>query len=64
MVEVAQKNGLELKLTELETASQAQNAPSIYAVFNLVHDGKLIVDHYISTTRFLNILKKELKLIG
>jgi len=64
MVEVAQKNGLELKVTELETAGQAQNAPSIYAVFNLVHDGKLIIDHYISTTRFLNILKKELKLIG
>jgi ribosomal protein S18 acetylase RimI-like enzyme len=64
MVEVAQKNGLELKVTELETAKQAQNAPSIYAVFNLVHDGKLIIDHYISTTRFLNILKKELKLVN
>ncbi len=64
MVEVAQKNGLELKVIELETASQAQSAPSIYAVFNLVHNGKLIIDHYISTTRFLNVLKKELKLIG
>ena len=64
MVEVAQENGLELKITELETPDQAQNAPSIYAVFNLVHDGKLIIDHYISTTRFRNIIKKDLKLVN
>jgi hypothetical protein len=61
--EIAAKRGPELKITELETAAQAQNAPSIYSVFNLVHDGKLIIDHYVSTTRFHNILKKELKLI-
>jgi hypothetical protein len=51
---------MELNITELETAEQAQNAPSIYSVFNLVYDGKLLVDHYISNTRFLNIIKKEL----
>jgi hypothetical protein len=62
--EIASKNNLELTITELETAKQAQNAPSIYSVFNLVYDGKLITDHYVSNTRFLNILKKELKLIG
>jgi hypothetical protein len=62
--EIAKRNGLEIKITELETAKQAQNAPSIYSVFNLVYDGKLITDHYVSNTRFLNILKKELKLIG
>jgi ribosomal protein S18 acetylase RimI-like enzyme len=64
LAEIAEKNGLKLKTTELKTAKQAQNAPSIYSVFNLVYDGKLITDHYISNTRFLNILKKELKLIG
>ncbi len=62
--EIARKNGLKLKITELKTAKQAQNAPSIYSVFNLVYDGKLLTDHYISNTRFLNILRKELKLIG
>jgi hypothetical protein len=62
LTEFAQENGLELKVTEIETPNQAQNAPSIYSVFNLLYDGKLIIDHYVSTTRFRNIVKKELKL--
>jgi ribosomal protein S18 acetylase RimI-like enzyme len=62
LTEFAQENGLELKITKLETPNQAQNAPSIYSVFNLLYDGKLIIDHYVSTTRFRNIVKKELKL--
>jgi len=61
--EFIRKEGLEvkLKITELKTPQEAQNAPSFYATFNLIVDGKLIVDHYISTTRFKNIVKKELK---
>jgi hypothetical protein len=59
--EIAKKKGLKLKVFELKNAKQAQNSPSVYGgVFNLVKDGKLLVDHYISNTRFLNILKKEL----
>lgn len=61
LAETAKKNGLKLAVTELETAKQAQNAPSVYAVFNLVYDGKLLADHYISNTRFLNIIDKEIK---
>jgi len=64
LAETAKSNGLTLNITELVSAQQAQNAPSIYSVFNLVHDGKLLADHYISNTRFRNILKKELKLIS
>jgi len=52
---------LELHVTELKTAEEAQNAPSLYATFNLVYNGTLLADHYISNTRFKNILKKELK---
>jgi hypothetical protein len=52
---------LEIDIVELKTAEQAQQAPSLYAVFNLVNDGKLLADHYISNTRFLNIVNKELK---
>jgi ribosomal protein S18 acetylase RimI-like enzyme len=52
---------LKIDVVELKTAEQAQQAPSIYAVFNLVNDGKLLADHYISNTRFLNIVNKELK---
>lgn len=59
--EIAKKKELKLKVTELKNAKQAQNAPSIYATFNLVYNGKLLVDHYISNTRFLNIINKELK---
>ena len=59
--EITKKKGLKLKVTELKNAEQAQNAPSIYAVFNLIYNGKLLIDHYISNTRFLNIINKEIK---
>ena len=55
-----QEKKLHVEVTELTTAEQAQKAPSIYGVFNLIYDGKLIADRYISTTRFLNIIKKEI----
>ena len=59
--EIAKKKDLKLKVTELKNAKEAQNAPSVYASFNLVYDGKLLADHYISKTRFLNIINKEIK---
>jgi hypothetical protein len=59
--EIIKKKNLSLKITEIKTAKQAQKAPSIYSVFNLVYNGKILADHYISTTRFLNIINKELK---
>jgi len=49
----------DLNITEQKTAKDAQNAPSPYSVFNLVYNGKMLADHYISMTRFQNILKKE-----
>jgi hypothetical protein len=59
--ETIKGKGLKVNVVELNTAEQVQAAPSIYAVFNLVNDGALLSDHYVSNTRFLNILKKELK---
>ncbi len=59
--EIVKKKDLELKVTELKNAKDAQNAPSIYASFNLVYDGKLLADHYISKTRFLNIINKVIQ---
>ncbi len=56
---IAEQYELDLKVTELKTAQEVQNAPSLYAVFNLVHDGQLLADHYISATRFENILKSR-----
>jgi hypothetical protein len=61
---IAEQHGLDITVTELKTAEQARHAPSIYAVFNLVYNGRLIADHYVSNTRFLNILRKELRLIS
>jgi ribosomal protein S18 acetylase RimI-like enzyme len=58
--EIAKKKDLKLKIVELENASQAQDTPSVYAAFNLIYNGKLLVDHYISSKRFLNIIEKEL----
>ncbi|MGB5238266.1 MAG: GNAT family N-acetyltransferase [Flavobacteriaceae bacterium] len=52
---------IDLKVTKLNTALEARYAPSGFGVFSLVHNGKLLEDHYISATRFRNILKKELK---
>ena len=56
----AQDYGIDLQLTRLEHAKEAQKAPSGFGVFSLLHNGKLLEDHYISATRFKNILKKEL----
>jgi ribosomal protein S18 acetylase RimI-like enzyme len=58
---IAKEKGVELQITELKTAEDAQNAPSLYATFNLVYNGTLLADHYISNTRFKNILKKAFK---
>ncbi len=52
---------LDVIITKLVTAADAQQAPSIYATFNLIYNGKLLSDHYISERRFENIIKKELK---
>jgi hypothetical protein len=57
--ELIEKSGA--KVTELKTAKEAQESPSIYATFNTIYNGKLLADHYISTTRFKNIIAKELK---
>lgn len=56
------KANLAPEIIEIKTAHEAQKAPSLYGVFNLIYNGKLLADRYISTTRFSNILKKELKL--
>lgn len=58
---ILEEENLKPTIIEIETALQAQKAPSLYGVFNLIHDGNLLADRYISTTRFLNIVKKVIK---
>lgn len=60
LTDTASSNGVSLKVKKLTNARAAQKAPSGYGVFNLIKDGQLLADHYISETRFKSILKKEL----
>lgn len=53
--------GIDLNVKKIETVKEAKQAPSGFGVFSLLHNGKLLEDHYISATRFRNILKKEMK---
>ncbi|WP_394973027.1 GNAT family N-acetyltransferase [uncultured Croceitalea sp.] len=60
ILNVAMDYGVDLTITKINTVKEAKKAPSGFGVFNLLHDGKLLDDHYLSATRFRNILKKEL----
>jgi hypothetical protein len=42
----------------LNSARDAQKAPTPYAVFTIIYDGKILSDHQISKTRFRNIMKE------
>jgi hypothetical protein len=53
-----------LNVTVLKSAREAQNAPSYYGVFNLVWNGRLLSDHYVSKGRFKNLLKQEILKAG
>ncbi len=59
--DMAAEHGLKLQTTKLESAREAQNAPSYYGVFSLVWNGRLLSDHYVSKGRFRNILRKEIR---
>ncbi len=60
--EVSNEYGLKLMVSEINNYTDAQMAPSLYGVFNLTYNGTLIAEHYISKTRFINILEKELNI--
>jgi N-acetylglutamate synthase-like GNAT family acetyltransferase len=62
ILETAEKTyGIRPRVIELKNSKQAQNAPSPFGIFNIVLNGKLVADHPISNTRFVNIMQKELK---
>jgi L-amino acid N-acyltransferase YncA len=59
IAEAAQREyGIAPRLVELKSPSQAQDAPTPYAVFSLVYNGRVVADHQISRTRFRNIMRK------
>jgi hypothetical protein len=54
------EKGLDSTIIEIKTYKQAQQTPSVYGAFNLIYNGKILADRYISTTRFKNIIEKEI----
>jgi hypothetical protein len=59
LTETALHQKVSLAITEIKYPTGAQNAPSGYGVMNIMRDGKVIADHYISSRRFQNIMKKQ-----
>lgn len=55
----AKENNIDLKIKKITSPFQAQNSPSGFGTFALIYNGKLLSDHYLSKTRFENILKKN-----
>lgn len=55
--------GLNPKIVELKTHQDAQEAPTPYAAFAIIYEGRLIADHQVSASRFENIMKKILESI-
>lgn len=55
---VAEEHHIEPRIVELNSWRDAQDAPTPYAVFSIIHNGQLLADHQISQTRFRNILKR------
>lgn len=62
ILNVAMDYGVDLKVSKINTVKEAKMAPSGFGIFSLLHNGKLLDDHYLSATRFRSILKKELSL--
>ena len=58
--QAAARHEIDLKITKLTSPADILNVPSGFGTYALIHDGNLLADHYISKTRFENILKKEL----
>jgi L-amino acid N-acyltransferase YncA len=58
LTETAFYQKVSLTISEMKKPTDTQNAPSGYGVMNIMKDGKVIADQYISSRRFENILKK------
>ncbi len=57
---IAEEEDINLNIRILRDACQAQRAPSGFGVFQLLHNGNVLEDQYISGTRFRNIVKKQI----
>ena len=51
----AQENGIKLKTIKIETAAQAQNAPTPFTTYSLFKDGKFVTQEILTGKKFLKI---------
>jgi len=58
---ILKEANIQPEVIELKTHIDAQNAPSVYGTFNMINNGRLLADRYISVTRFQNIIRKEIR---
>lgn len=62
ILESAEKNfHIEPRLIDLKDAESAQNAPCAFGTFCIIYNGTIISNHPISSKRFENIMKKDVK---
>ncbi|MCO6479610.1 MAG: GNAT family N-acetyltransferase [Phaeodactylibacter sp.] len=54
----AMERDIPLEVTEVSSSAAARKGPSAFGAFALVKDKELLEYHYISKTRFKNIIKK------
>jgi len=53
------KYGIRPTIIELKDCRDSREAPSAFAVFGIIYNNRLVADHPISNTRFINIMDKE-----
>jgi hypothetical protein len=53
--------GMKVNIITLMNHQEAQNSPCAFGTFCIIHRGKVVAYHPISGTRFINIMKKELR---
>ena len=61
---VGEEHGVQINIQKITSATEAKNGPSGFGVFSVLHNGVLLEDHYLSESRFKNILAKELSKEG
>jgi GNAT superfamily N-acetyltransferase len=53
-----QEYGIKAGIVDIKSWQDAQNAPTPYAVFAVIYQGRVMADHQISRTRFRNIMNE------
>jgi L-amino acid N-acyltransferase YncA len=61
IAEASRTLGLEPKVVRVGSAKASRELPTPYGVFSIIYDGKLIAHRPISATRFMSIMRRNVK---